>query len=188
MEWVARDDGHGFEIKGISDRVMRVFSTRRESITQQTRKQARVFEARYGRAPSQRELARIAQAANFATRARKDGAGLDFARSHADWADRLARTLGVSLASVAPSVWGESRGGGGRGGEPGGEPGPGLAPLEVRRAAQKALALAQQEESTWTRADLIKYLGRVLPRAGLDPAGAARLLEVVADRALVLQG
>ena len=25
--------------------------------------------------------------------------------------------------------------------------------------------LAQQEKSTWTRADLVKYLGRVLPRA-----------------------
>ena len=59
-----------------------------------------------------------------------------------------------------------------------------LAELEVSRAAQKAVALAQQEKSTWTRADLIKYLGRVLPRSGMDPAAAAALLEEVADRAL----
>ena len=52
------------------------------------------------------------------------------------------------------------------------------------RAAQKAVALAQQEKSTWTRADVIKYLGRVLPRSGMDPAAAAALLEEVADRAL----
>ena len=38
--------------------------------------------------------------------------------------------------------------------------------------AQKAVALAQQDKSTWTRADLIKYLGRVLPRSGQDPAAA----------------
>jgi hypothetical protein len=51
-------------------------------------------------------------------------------------------------------------------------------------AAQKAVALAQQEKSTWTRADVIKYLGRVLPRTGMDPAAAAALLEDLADRAM----
>ncbi len=51
-------------------------------------------------------------------------------------------------------------------------------------AAQQAVALAQQEKSTWTRADVIKYLGRVLPRSGPDPAAAAALLEDLADRAL----
>ena len=56
--------------------------------------------------------------------------------------------------------------------------------LELSRAAQQAVALAQQEKSTWTRADLVKYLGRVLPRTGRDPAAAAALLEDLADRAL----
>ena len=54
----------------------------------------------------------------------------------------------------------------------------------MSRAAQKAVALAQQDKSTWTRADVIKYLGRVLPRTGMDPAAAAALLEDLADRAL----
>ena len=54
----------------------------------------------------------------------------------------------------------------------------------MTRAAQKAVALAQQEKSTWGRADLIKYLGRVLPRNGMKPAAAATLLEDLADRAL----
>jgi hypothetical protein len=56
--------------------------------------------------------------------------------------------------------------------------------LELARAVQKAVALAQQDKSTWTRADVIKYLGRVLPRTGRDPAAAAALLEDLADRAL----
>jgi hypothetical protein len=47
---------------------------------------------------------RLAQASNFKTRAAKQGT-LDFAQLHAGWADKHARTLGVSLASVAPSVW-----------------------------------------------------------------------------------
>jgi len=112
IEWVARDDGHGFEIKGISGEMMRVFSSRRASITADLRARAAQFEQRYGRAPSQRELAHLAQASNFKTRAKKEAA-LDFAQLHAGWADKLARTLGVSLASVAPSVWhgGASRAG-----------------------------------------------------------------------------
>jgi hypothetical protein len=65
--------------------------------------------------------------------------------------------------------------------------GPGPVPFSepgLTRAAQKAVALAQQEKSAWTRADLIKYLGRVLPRSGMAPAAAAALLEELADRAL----
>jgi conjugative relaxase-like TrwC/TraI family protein len=183
VEWVARDDGHGFEIKGISGEMMRLFSSRRESITHDLRARAAQFEAEYRRQPSQRELAQLAQASNFRTRAAKGGA-LDFTRLHAGWADKLARSLGVPLASVAPSVW-----------DPGGShasthaqdpdpSGPRLSPLNLTRAAQKAIALAQQEKSTWTRADVVKYLGRVMPRTGMSPAAAAARLEGLADRAL----
>jgi conjugative relaxase-like TrwC/TraI family protein len=181
LEWVARDDGHGFEIKGISGEMMRLFSSRRESITADLRARAARFEQQYGRKPSQRELAQLAQASNFATRAAKHGT-LEVAQAHAGWADKLARTLGVSLASVAPSVWHGSAGAGARGP---GDPRP-VVPgqLELARAAQKAVALAQQEKSAWTRADLVKYLGRVLPRTGSDPAEVAALLEDLADRAL----
>jgi len=178
VQWVARDDGHGFEIKGISGEMMRLFSSRRESITADLRARAARFEQRYGRAPSQRELAQLAQASNFTTRAAKDGA-LDVAQLHAGWADKLARTLGIPLAQVAPSVWHATRQ---RSGPDARSVVPGE--LEMSRAAQKAVALAQQEKSTWTRADLIKYLGRVLPRSGLDSSAAAALLEDLADRVL----
>ena len=181
LEWTARDDGHGFEIKGISGQMMRLFSSRRESITADLRTRATQFEQRYGRKPSQRELAHLAQASNFTTRNAKHGT-LDVAQAHAGWADKLARTLGVSLASVAPSVW---HGATGRAAAHArGAAGTVLTELELSRAAQKAVALAQQEKSTWTRADVIKYLGRVLPRSGMNPAAAAALLEDLADRAL----
>ena len=104
LEWTAREDGNGFEIKGVSQEMMALFSSRRQAITADARERAARFEERYGRAPSQRELAQLAQASNFATRKGKEGA-LDLAEAHAGWADRLARTLGVPLASVAPSVW-----------------------------------------------------------------------------------
>ena len=181
LQWIARDDGHGFEIKGIGGEMMRVFSSRRVSITADLRARAARFEQRYGRKPSQREMAQLAQASNFKTRGAKEGT-LDFAELHRGWADKLARTLGVPLASVAPSVWHDGSAGARTRGPS--DPGPALSQLELSQATQKAVALAQQESSTWTRADLIKYLGRVLPRSGLDPAAAAALLEDLADRAL----
>ena len=183
LEWTARDDGHGFEIKGISGEMMRLFSSRRESITADQRARAARFEQRYGRAPSQRKLAHLAQASNFKTRNPKHGA-LDSAQLHADWADKLTHTLGVPLASIAPSVWHEAGRATARGAT---SPGPALTQAELARAAQKAVALAQQDKSAWTRADVIKYLGRVLPRTGMDPAAAATLLEDLTDRALASQ-
>ena len=182
LEWTARDDGHGFEIKGIPGAMMRVFSSRRASITADLRGRAERFEERYGRAPSQRELAHLAQASNFKTRSPKHSA-LDLAQAHAGWADKLARTLGVSLASVAPSVWHGGGHAGAHAHDPD-SPAPVPAELELARAARKAVALAQQEKSAWTRADLVKYLGRVLPRIGRNPAAAAALLQDLADRAL----
>jgi hypothetical protein len=160
VAWEARDDGHGFEIKGISGQRMRLFSSRRQSITADLRARAARFEQSYGRAPSQRELARLAQASNFATRAAKHGA-LDVTQIHAGWADMLARALGVGLASVAPSVWHEGSAGACTRGP--GDPGPVPSPVEMSRAAQKAVALAQQEKSTWTRADLVEYLAGCCP-------------------------
>ena len=175
LEWAAREDGNGFEIKGVSQEMMDLFSSRRQAITADVRERAARFEERHGRAPSQRELAQLAQASNFATRKGKEGA-LDLAQAHAGWADRLARTLGVPLASVAPSVWHARAGNDAQHDVP--------EATELARAAQLALALAQQEKSAWTRADLVKHLGRVLPRTGRDPEAAARLLEETADRIL----
>ena len=84
----------------------------------------------------------------------------------------------IACAIPAGRVWHDPGAGhaGARTRSPG-SPGPEPSQLEVTRAAQKAVALAQLSKSTWTRADLIKYLGRVLPRTGMDPAAAAALLK-----------
>jgi conjugative relaxase-like TrwC/TraI family protein len=174
LQWVPREDGNGFEIAGVAQGVMDLFSSRRAAITADVRTRAARFEEHYGRAPSQRELAQLAQASNFATRKGKEGA-LDLTEAHAGWADKLARTLGVPLASVAPSVWHAGARRTGDVQDPG---------TELARAARRALARAQEEKPTWTRADLVKHLGRTVPRTGRNPDAAARLLEVTADQIL----
>ena len=45
LEWTARDDGHGFEIKGVTGEMMRLFSSRRASITADVRGRARTVRA-----------------------------------------------------------------------------------------------------------------------------------------------
>jgi conjugative relaxase-like TrwC/TraI family protein len=181
VTWAPRADGRGFEIAGISQELMGVFSSRRASIDAATRKLAAWFEARYGRAPSQRELGELRETANLRTRKGKQPGAVDLDGLSKGWAARLAATLGVSLAAVAPSVstLGRTTLGPARAGRPTAD--------EARRAAQTALALAQAEGSTFTRADLVKQLGRVLPRTGMDPAAAVELVERLADRALACE-
>jgi conjugative relaxase-like TrwC/TraI family protein len=184
LAWEPREDGRGYEIAGISKAMREVFSTRRESIDAKTRGAAQEFQARYGRAPSQRELGDIRQKMNLATRKGKEHGPIDWDAAHASWDARLCDRLGVSLASVAPSVWGHGTGGETAPRDP--EPG-GLPHVAMTRTAQKALELAAQEKAAWTRADLVKHLGRVLPRTGMRPADAAAVLEELADRALASQ-
>ena len=137
LEWTARDDGHGFEIKGISGAMMRVFSSRRASITADLRGRAARFEQRYGRAPSQRELAHLAQASNFTTRSPKHGA-LDLAQAHAGWADKLdahpRRLPGVGRAVRLA------------------QPEPPRGPAHARRGAHRTRAVPRGTESGRARA------------------------------------
>ena len=179
VRWAAREDGRGFEIAGIPAELLRVFSSRRADIDAATQTLAAQFEARYGRKPSQRETGELQEKANLLTRQGKEDGAIDWDALREGWAAKLVGTLGISLASVAPSVWGPAGDGASRG-----RPGGGPSRADTRQAAQKALALAHREKSSFTRADLVKQLGRVLPRTGMEPAAAARLVEALADRAL----
>ena len=94
LEWVARDDGHGFEIKGISGEMMRLFSSRRESITADLRARAARFEQQY-------------RPRAVAARTRAAGAGVELrhARGQARrrWMSRR-RTRGGRTSSRGPSA------------------------------------------------------------------------------------
>jgi hypothetical protein len=87
---------------------------------------------------------------NFTTRA-ANASVLDFARLHVGWADKLARTLGVPscrphqrCGTATTAAQARARAGPQ-------DPSPAPSQLDLSRAAQKAVPLAQQEKSTWTR-------------------------------------
>jgi hypothetical protein len=57
--WVRRTDGHGREVTGVSRELMAEFSSRRQTITELTRRLAAEFQAQHGHAPDTRALGKL---------------------------------------------------------------------------------------------------------------------------------
>ena len=105
LEWAARDDGHGFEIKGISGEMMRLFSSRRESITADLRARAARFEQQLrpravpARARAARAGVELRHAQEQGRRAGRRAAARGLggqARAHARRPARVGRPVGLA--------------------------------------------------------------------------------------------
>ncbi len=174
LEWIERPDGQGYEIKGVSQKAMDAFSSRRDEVSDEMLSRiVPQFFAEHGRAPTQAELPRLRREAGYATRSSKPEKVTDWDATHAGWAEKLARTAGEDLGSIARQVMNEDPCAAQE-----------LTEAQVQRAASKALARAAREKSHWTRADLLAHIGRVLPPVAGDPQAQAELAEEVTDRAL----
>lgn len=180
VDWVPRADGQGHEIAGIGDAVMKVFSSRRADVERYT---ASVlvpkFRAEYGREPSQAELSKLQQKATLATRNGKDEAVIDWELTRAGWAEKAAREAGVDLGAFARDL-----GHGGDASRDPRDPSPQPDLDAMTLVVSKATAACAREKSSWTRADLLTHVGRMMPRTGADPAAMVRLAEETTDRAL----
>lgn len=179
VEWIARADGRGNEIRGVTQAQMDTYSSRAQAIKDATPAAVASWTAKYGRAPNQRELQHIQQVVTLDSRERKEDAQIDWDEYAAQW----DAALGGQLAGVAPAV-SALRGPGVTQAQrqPGAEP----SGAELARTVQKALAVVQAKQSTWTKADLLKQIGLAMPAESrqMDPAAAVALLHSLADRAL----
>jgi conjugative relaxase-like TrwC/TraI family protein len=181
LEWIPRADGRGYEIKGISQAVIDAFSSRRDDVEAYVQDTLLPqFVTSHGRKPSQAEMAALNRQASVDTRRAKHPGVIDWAQTRAEWVARLAATVGADLASVARGVM-PGRAQRDAGAERGAQA---QRDADTGRIAIMAVAAAQQEKASWTRADLITHLGRLMPRGVGDPAAEAALLEELADRAL----
>lgn len=180
VQWVARADGAGNEIRGITQAQMDAYSTRTQAIREQTPAAVAAWTAKYGRVPNRRELLFIQNEVTLSSRQGKEPGAMDWDALAARWDE----TLGGALADIAPAV---TALGGTAAAAARAEPGPGEpSPDAQARAMQAALARVQQRHSTWTRADLMRELATVLPDAArtLPPERAVSLLHELTDRAL----
>ena len=187
VEWRARADGAGNEIKGVSDAEIDVFSARTRDIDAMTQEMAREWEARNGRAPSSFELQYIAQRATMRTRQGKEEGVIDWDEKAADWDRQLRGALDERLADIAPRISGLGGGAGARQLGPAGQP---PTREKQQQAIRDAVELIGSKQSTWTRADLMKQLQPVMPPefARMDPDEAVALLDRLTDEAVSGRG
>jgi hypothetical protein len=83
--WERRPDGNGRQIKGVSQEMMDKFSHRRQVINAKTAEIAAEREAKWGKAPTARQLDRIQRDITQRTRKGKESAALDLAGLLKDW-------------------------------------------------------------------------------------------------------
>jgi conjugative relaxase-like TrwC/TraI family protein len=191
VAWVARADGRGNEIQGITREQMDLFSTRTVQVQEKGRELAAAWEEAHGRPPNRRELLFIMNEATLRSRQGKEAAEIDWRDKAEEW----DATIGGDLAQIAPRVSNLGAAHGPR--EPGARDGEaqarGLAaaraavPADAQaRTMTAALARVQEKHSTWTRADLMREMSALLPDQAhqLAPAAAVELLHDLTDRAL----
>ena len=183
VRWVPRADGRGNEIAGITQEQMNAYSARTVAITEAMPAAISSWTAKYGRAPNQRELLYIRQEVTLASRHGKEDTAIDWDAL----AERWDALIGGQLASIAPSV-SSLRGAKDDACATQRDATQDAGPDRVTRthAIRRALASVQAAKSTWTRADLVKYLGLALPAEtrGMRPDDAVALLHELADKAL----
>lgn len=80
------------EVKGISDDLMRDFSSRRESITPVLNELVDEYTRQHGRAPSKTQMMKLAQQATLDTRPEKEG-GKTLGELRAGWSDRAQQFM-----------------------------------------------------------------------------------------------
>ena len=181
VEWVARADGAGNEIRGVTQAQMDAYSSRTQAIKDATPAAVASWTRKYGREPNARELQHIQQVVTLDSRERKEDTEIDWDA----YAQKWDATLGGQLAQVAPAISNLRDADADAQAQP--EPRSAAPSPEVlARAARTALAVVQAKQSTWTRADLLKQLGLAMPAdtRAMDPAAAVALLHSLADRAL----
>ena len=181
VAWIARKDGAGNEIRGVTQAQMDQFSSRRADIDDAVAERVEQFADTYGRAPSRAELTRLRDQVKTDTRQSKPEGDIDWAECARKWDAQLQgelAPLASRVSSLAPpgareretavvADW---------------EPDPG----QIARTARMALASVQARQSAWGRADLFREVDHALPAESrtMEKGQLTALVHDVTDRAI----
>ncbi len=181
VEFIGRKDGHGRDIRGISEKLVDAFSTRRREDIEGRRLPELIEQYRrnFGREPDARALYGLRHRATLDTRRAKESE-LSLDQHVAQWAETARRTDGEALEPVGQQVCARLNG------APEPEPGQPLSPGDEQKLMSAALAKVNEAQSTWTRSALTRALGELLPASAgvMDTAEAKAYLHRLASRAL----
>ena len=184
VEWVARKDGDGFELKGVSRAQIENYSTRTQRIDEKTAQLAEVWKAQHGgQEPDRRQLLYIRQEATMASRAGKEDGEVDWDKLLEKAQAKYEAVDGAQLRDVAGRI---SNLHGPAYARPTAQPGAGPSADAQMRVMQTALARVWEHHSTWIRADLMRAIADSMPPEAhaMAPEDSVALVGRLTDRAL----
>ena len=177
VQTVARADGNGWEIAGISEAVRDQFSSRRRAIGPRVRQLTEEYERKHGRAPDARAVWSMAQFVTLDSRRAKAHSAPSRETLLAQWETQSRRAETEALSAIPDAVLG--RRGAGRAARP-------PSGARLRRVLAAAVADAQRGKATFSRYELTRMINRHLPDhlGGLDGGQVTALLEELTSQAL----
>ncbi len=177
VQTVARADGNGWEIAGISEDLRDQFSSRRRAIEPRVRQLVEEYERRYRTTPNARAVWSMAQFVTLDSRQAKAHSALTREALLAQWEAQSRRAETEALSAIPEGALGR------RDFSADARPPSGA---EVDRILAAAVADAQQRKATFSRYELIRAVNRYLPDflGGLPGEQVTRLLEGLTDEAL----
>ena len=177
VQTVARPDGNGWEIAGISEALRDQFSSRRRAIEPRVQQLIEEYERRHGKAPNARAVWSMAQFVTLDSRQPKAHSAPSREALLAQWEAQSRRAETEALSAIPDAVFGRR--------ETGAAAQP-PADLDVERILAAAVADAQQSRATFSRYELTRMINRYLPDflGGLTGEQVTRLLEELTDEAL----
>jgi hypothetical protein len=177
VETIARPDGNGWEVAGISEELRDQFSSRRRAIGPRVRQLIEEYERKHGKAPNARAVWSMAQFVTLDSRRAKAHSAPPRDALLAQWEAQSRRAETEALSTIPDSTLGRR--------DPGAEASP-PSGAEVDQVLAAAVADVQRSTATFTRYELTRMINRYLPDClgGLPGEQVARLLDELTCEAL----
>jgi conjugative relaxase-like TrwC/TraI family protein len=177
VEMVARPDGNGQEVAGVSEAVREQFSSRRRAIAPRVRDLVEEYQRHHGAAPNARAVWSMAQFVTLDSRQPKAHAAPTREALLAQWEAQSRRAETEALSAIPDAALGR-RGTGAEAARPAG--------AEADAVLAAAVADAQRRTATFSRYELTRMISRYLPGflGGLSGEQVTGLLDELTDQAL----
>jgi conjugative relaxase-like TrwC/TraI family protein len=174
---LARPDGNGWEVAGISQAARDQFSSRRRAIVPRVGQLIKEYQHKHGKPPDARAVWSMAQFVTLDSRRAKDHSAPSRHALLERW-ETQSRCAETTTLSAIPGAVNAA----GRAAPKARE----LTPKEVSRVLAAAVADAQQHKATFTRYELTRMINRHLPDflGGLPGDQVTALLEELTSQAL----
>jgi conjugative relaxase-like TrwC/TraI family protein len=177
VQTVARPDGNGWEIAGISEALRDQFSSRRHAIEPRVQQLVEEYEHKHGKAPNARAVWSMAQFVTLDSRRAKAHSAPSRETLLARWEAQSRRAETEALSAI-PDAALDRRDTGAKARLPSGP--------EIDKILAASIADAQRSKATFSRYELTRMINRYLPDylGGLAGEQVTELLEQLTSEAL----